>query len=139
MTTSAKKLGINGVMLVGAAGTTPTVALSDEQEVQLKCENDIVKWNTRGNPRKESGYGGQALTASAKIVKDTTNTSYTALASAATGRTMVAIKFLDKTSGAGWDADWAVAMSDEKQGIDGVITVDFEFSQSLALRDATLT
>ena len=139
MPTSAKLVGINGKMFVGAAGTTPTVAINDEQEVGLKIDNDTVTWATRGGPRADSGYGKQSLSASAKIVKDNTNTSFGLLAAACVGRTAIAIKFLDKASGAGWDADWIVGMSDEKQGMDGVITVDFDFKQSLALRDATIT
>lgn len=133
-----KLLGINGKCYVGAAGGTPTGLLEDEVSVEISIQNTIVKWHSRGKPRKDSGYGPQEITAKFSVNKDNTNTQFTALAAAATGRTLVAVKFLDKTSGNGYDGDWTVASMNEKQESEGVITVDFELALSQLYRDITV-
>jgi len=133
-----KLLGINGKILVGAAGTTPTTVLADDQGAEMDCSNEFVKWATRGNRRKNSGVGTQELTATFSVAKDSTNASYALLVAASVAATPIAIKFLDKTSGNGWDADWYVKHK-EKQSMDGVIMVDFECSFTALYRDITIT
>jgi len=133
-----KLVGINGKIMVGAAGTTPTVVLADDQGAEMDINNEFIKWATRGNRRKNAAVGTQELTATFSVVKDSTNASYVLLIAAAVAATPIAIKFLDKTSGNGWDADWYVKAK-EKQGMDGVIMVDFECAFTALYRDITIT
>ncbi len=120
-----KVLGIQGKVLVGAAGTTPTVALGDEQDVNLDCTNSMAKYATRGQRRMNSRCTTQELTMDFTVVKDFTNASFVLLHAAAMGGTSVAIKSLDKTSGYGWDADWNVSVK-EGQPIEGFTTCQFQ-------------
>lgn len=138
MTASTKLPGINGLIYVGVAGTTPTVVLADEQDVTLEIDNKAITWATRGQPREDTAYGTQALSGSTNIVKDNSNASFGILQAASMSRAYVAMKFLDKASGKGWDGDWMIEKYSEKQGTDGVIMVAISFKQSLALRDVTV-
>lgn len=120
-----KVLGIQGKLLVGAAGSTPTVVLADDTECNLNINNAMAKYSTRGQPRANARVTTQELAMDFTVVKDFSNASYVLLHAAAMGRTPIAIKSLDKTSGYGWDGDWVVS---EKQGqpLEGWTTSQFE-------------
>lgn len=136
MTADAHTLGIQGKTLVGAAGSTPTVALGDEIDVTLDCVNEMAAFATRGKPRKNHRPTTQEISAAFNCVKDFTNASFVLLHAAAMGRTAIAMKFLDKTSGYGWDGDWYVSCK-EGQPLEGWTTCDFEAKHTYDLRDLT--
>lgn len=118
--TDTHVLGVAGTLLVGAAGSTPTVALGDEIEVSIKVANNIAKRATRGSPRKTGRPSTQEVSAEFTIAKDPANASYILLRAAALAApaTAIACKFLDKTSGTGYDADWYVEGWEESQPLD---------------------
>ncbi len=107
-------LGIQGICYVGS----PTVVLGDDQEVSLKIANTVAKRATRGAPRKSARIATQELSFDMTISKDPANASYILLQQAALLRTLIAVKFLDKSSGKGWDADWAIESWEESQPMD---------------------
>jgi hypothetical protein len=113
-------LGIAGKCYVGAAGSTPTVLLNDEQEVSLKVTNTIAKRATRGSPRKSGRPSTQEISADLTIAKDPANASYILLRAAAIAApgTAIAVKFLDAVSGTGYDGDWYVESWEESQPLD---------------------
>lgn len=120
-----KVLGIQGKILIGVAGTTPTVALSDETEANLNCDNDMAGYATRGQRRKNNRCTTQDLSVDFTVVKDFTNPSFKLLYAAAMSGSPLAAKLLDNTSGYGWDGDW-VFNKKEGQPLDGWTTVQFE-------------
>lgn len=119
-----KVLGIQGKLLVGAVGSTPTVALADETEVNLDCTNEMAAYATRGQRRKNNRCTTQDLGLDFTVVKDFTNASFVLLHAAAMGSAPIAIKSLDNATGYGWDGDWAVSAK-EGQPLDGFTTVQF--------------
>ncbi len=131
-----KVLGIQGILLVGDAGATPTVALADETDVNLDCNNSMAKYATRGQPRMNSRCTTQELAMDFTVVKDFTNASFVALHAAAMGGVPIAIKALDHTSGYGWDADWNVSCK-EGQPLEGFNTVQFSCAFTSDYRDLT--
>jgi hypothetical protein len=131
-----KTLGIQGKLLVGAVGSTPTVVLADEQEVNLNCENSMAKYATRGQPRNNSRITTQDLSIDFTVVKDFTNASFVLLQAAAMARAPIAVKSLDNVSGFGWDGDWNFSMK-EGQPLDGFTTVQFTGSHTNDYRELT--
>lgn len=120
------KLGIDGLLLVGAAGSTPTVALGDETEVTLTVTNNFAKYATRGQPRMNARPTTQELSMNFTVIKDFDDASFKLLHAAAVAQTAIAIKALDTAStGYGWDADWYVSVK-EGQPLDGFNTCEFE-------------
>ncbi|MEI8021762.1 MAG: hypothetical protein WCH39_26365, partial [Schlesneria sp.] len=112
-------MGIQGVMYVGVAGTTPTTLLNDDQKLELSIKNGVAKWATRGKPRKDSGFTDQEITATMTVIKNNTNMAFLRLQAAAQTRTAVAIKSLDALGGYGVDCDWLIESYKEGQPIDG--------------------
>lgn len=118
--TDTHNLGIAGKCYVGAAGTTPTVLLNDEQEVSLKVSNTMAKRATRGSPRKSARPASQEISADLTVATDPANASYILLRAAAlaTPGTAIAVKFLDKATGTGYDGDWYIESWEESQPLD---------------------
>lgn len=120
-----RTLGIQGQVLVGSVGSTPSVALGDDIEANLNVANAMAKYATRGQKRMNSRCTTQELSADFTCIKDAADASFILLRTAAMAGTPVAIKFLDKTSGYGWDGDWNVSMK-ESQPLEGWTSVQFE-------------
>lgn len=129
-----KTLGIQGKLLVGAAGSTPTVVLGDETEVNLSVENSMAKAATRSRRRMNSRCTTQEVSMDFTVLKDFTNPSFVLLQAAAMAATPIAIKSLDNSAGYGVDADWNVSMK-EGQPLDGFDTVQFQCSYTSDYRD----
>lgn len=131
-----KTLGIQGKLLVGVAGVTPTVALADETDVNLDCNNNMAKKVTRGAPRVSNRPTTQEIGMDFTVVKDFTNAGFVMLHAAAMSRGAVAIKSLDAASGYGWDADWYVSQK-EGQPIEGFTNCQFTCAFTDDYRDLT--
>ena len=130
-------MGIQGVCYVGTAGTTPTTLLNDDQKLELTIKNGVAKWATRGQPRKNSGYTDQEITATMTVIKNNTNLLFLKIQVAAQTRTPIAIKSLDALGGFGIDCDWLVESYKEGQPIDGNDTVDIELATNELTRAIT--
>ncbi|TXI10633.1 MAG: hypothetical protein E6Q76_03750 [Rhizobium sp.] len=134
--TSTKTLGIQGRLLVGTPGVTPTDVLEDETDVNLDCNNSMAKKVTRGKPRASNRPTTQELAMDFTVVKDFGNALFLTLYTAAMNREAVAIKALDKDSGYGWDADWYVSFK-EGQPLEGWDTTQFTCAFTDDYRDLT--
>ena len=132
-------MGIQGVLYVGTAGTTPTVLLNDDQKFEISYKNGVAKWATRGKFRKSSGFTDQEVTASFTVVKNNMNPAFIQVQAGAQQQMPIAIKSLDGTAGYGVDADWLIESFKEGQPIDGNDTVDIELASYETLRTMTIT
>ena len=130
-------LGIQGELLVGTAGTTPTVALNDDTKAEINTANTMVEWNSRGQPIFTSGYGGQKISMTFEAQKNNMNVSLQALQTAFQTRIPIAVKSLDKVGGYGVDADWNVASFKETQDKEGQDVIAIELALCLLYRAVT--
>jgi hypothetical protein len=135
-------LGIQGACYLGAAGTTPTALLNDDQKVTISIDNKVVEWHTRGNPVDTSDVASQTVTASLSVVKNNKNAQFILLQTCSQQRTPIAAKFLDRITGStftgyGVDGDWTIKSYKENQDEQGVDMVDIELSLCQLYRAAT--
>jgi len=130
-------LGIQGLLMVGTAGTTPTAILLDDTKFEITLENTIVEWNTRGQPLMTSGYASQKVSATFDVQKNNMNPQFQALQIACQTRIPIAIKSLDKTAGFGVDCDWSVKSYKETQDKEGQDVVAFELALNQIYRGIT--
>lgn len=99
--------GLDAKFYYGTAGSTAANELSivsndspdlTAEEVESKYRDGWVSTDP----------GSFNLSINVTVKTDGSNAGYAALVAAATGRSLIAVKTINKTSGVGWDADFAV-------------------------------
>ena len=137
MTTSVKKIGLNGKTYYGTAGSEATNEMDIVKDVSLTLTSDEATTGDRGSRFKTTTLGQTEVAMEVTITAATAHAGYRALNNAILAGTAVAIKALDKASGEGINADFVVASRGEEQPLNGEIVVTFSLKLNTDLREPT--
>lgn len=137
MTTSVKKIGLNGKTYYGTAGSAASNEMDIIKDASLNLASDEVTTGDRGSRFKTTSLGQTEVSLELTITAATSHAGYRALNNALLAGTALAVKSLDKASGEGIDADFVVASRGEEQPLNGEIAVTFALKLNTDLREPT--
>ncbi len=118
-------IGLDAKTYYGAAGASATNELTILREVTTDMSRDDIVSAFRDADKKSHEAGQMDVTLNIVVKNKTSDLGYKALRDAFLNRTLIALKVLDKTSGEGPDADFAVLTMSRPEPIDGVLEVTF--------------
>lgn len=118
-------IGLDAKLYYGAAGSTAATELTIVREVTMESSADDIVSAFRDGTYKSHEAGQLDLTVNVTMKLKSDNAGFQSFVTAFTGRSKIALKVISKTSGVGWDADFAVISMSEPQPIDGVLEVTF--------------
>ena len=109
-----KRLGFEGILLWGAAGSTATTALTIARDVSYKLESTEADVSDRSSIIDLVDVGGVKLSLEFEVNNQDTNAFIAAARAASIAGTAIAFRTRDKTAGWGVDGDFVVSV-DESQ------------------------
>lgn len=104
----SKKVGLDGKLYYGTAGSTATNELTIVRDVTADIAVDEADASTRASGWKDYIPTMKDMTLTFDIVNDPSNAGYQALRAACMAGTPIALRSLDSASGEGPDADFCV-------------------------------
>ena len=110
----AKRMGFEGELYWGVAGSTAATELTIVRDVSYTFENDEADISDRASLINLRDVGGVTFGLEFEVNNQDTNAFIAAVRAAAIAGTAVAFRTKDKTSGWGVDGDFIVAV-DESQ------------------------
>ncbi len=132
--TVVTKIGLDAKTYYGAAGSSASTEMNIVREVTLNLAADDVVSGDRSSVFKSHGTGQIDATVDIVATCDTANAGYQALRDAFLNRTPLALKFLDKASGEGLDADFMVINMGRPEPLNGEIVSNFSVGINQSLR-----
>jgi hypothetical protein len=118
------KLGLEGKLYYGDAGSTASNELKNTKDVTLNLDSSEADVTTRGN------NGWRATVAALKdasiewaMIWDTDDAGFTAIKSAYLNGTPIALAVLDDTDGEGLDADFAITSFSREEPLEEAMSV----------------
>lgn len=118
------KLGLEGKLYFGPAGTTANTELKNAKDVTLNLESSEADVTTRAN------NGWRATVAALKdatiefsMVWDTENAGFAAIKNAYFNNTAIALAILDGENGEGLDADFAITKFNREEPLEEAMSV----------------
>lgn len=109
------KMGFEGLLYYGAAGSTASTLLTNCQDIKLDLDvergNTTVRGAGTSPPVKTSAPTAIVVGIEFTMINDTTDTALAALKTACAAGTGVALRGKDHASGKGPDADFNLSMS----------------------------
>lgn len=126
-------LGIDALLYVGTAGSTAATEVEQCQDLNYSFGPVTSKVRTRASRNATSSVVGNDVTVSFTLVNKDGVAANTTIRSAAAAGTALAFRILDKSGGAGIDADFVISQFDEAQPIEGneAYTVGLELNEDL--------
>lgn len=118
-------IGLDAKCYYGAAGASATNELTILREVTTDLSRDDIVSAFRESDKKSHEAGQMDVSVNLVVKNKTSDPGYQALRDAFLNRTLIALKILDKASGEGPDADFAVLSMSRPEPIDGVLEVTF--------------
>lgn len=118
-------IGLDAKCYYGVPGASATNELTILREVTTDLSRDDIVSAFRESDLKSHEAGQMDVTLNLVVKNKTSDAGYQALREAFLNRTLVALKVLDKASGEGPDADFAVLTMSRPEPIDGVLEVTF--------------
>lgn len=112
----AKRMGFEGLLLWGAAGSAGTTELKIARDVSYKFENAEADISDRSSIINLYEVGGVDFSLEFEINNQDTNAFIAAVRAAAVAGTAIAFRTRDKTAGWGVDGDFIVSV-DESQAL----------------------
>lgn len=120
----ASVLGMNCKAYYGDAGSTADTEITNIRDVTINLETGEADVTTRGN----SGWRATAATlkdgsVEFEMVWDTSDAAFTAIQTAWSASTAIALAFLDGESGSGLDADFVITNFSRAEPLEEAVTV----------------
>lgn len=111
----ANKMGFEGQIYYGVAGSTATTLLENVKDITLTMEptkgNTTVRGDGSAPPTQTEDVTQIVLGVEFVMLNETTDTAFEALRAAAAAGTGVALRLKDHAAGKGPDADWTLGVS----------------------------
>lgn len=121
---SLETFGFEAKMYHGTAGSSATTELDIIRDVTLTLESTEGETTTRATGGWKTYVAGlKDATIEFTLKWDPSNAGFEALRDAWVGRSLVALKILDKASGEGLDADFVVTKFSRSENLDEKIEV----------------
>lgn len=128
MTTPVKRMGFEGEIYYGAAGSTAATKLTNCRDVTYDNGHEMGDTTVRGSgsspPIKTARPVARTVSLSWTMLLKTDDTSLTAMLAAARNATAVALRVIPTSGGNGLDADCYISVSNP-QPLGGEQTVTF--------------
>lgn len=109
------KMGFEGMLYYGTAGTTAATLLENTKDITLNMEvergNTTVRGDSSGPPIETEDVTLRRVGIEFVMINDITDTAFAALNQAAADGVGVALRGKDYTSGKGPDADFTLSVS----------------------------
>lgn len=122
------KMGYEGILYYGAAGSTAATQLTNAKDIKLELDPKFGDTTVRGigssPPVETSSVCAMVVSLELTILNDTADASVTAMKNAAGAGTPVAWRGKDFASGKGPDADFVLKMS-QPWTLDGEQVITF--------------
>jgi hypothetical protein len=112
------KMGWEGRIYYGAAGSTAATQLTNVRDIKLDLDIKEGDTTVRGDssvaPIETSAVASRVCGVEFDMIRDTTDASLAAMMQAAADGTGIALRLKDHATGLGPDADFNVKLSDEQ-------------------------
>jgi phage head maturation protease len=110
----SKRMGFEGKLYWGAAGSTASTELTIARDVSYTFENDEADVSDRGSILNLKDVAGVTFGLEFEVNNNDSNAFIAAARAAAIGGTAVAFRTRDKTSGWGVDADFILGIEESQ-------------------------
>lgn len=120
------RMGIEGQLFYGAAGSTATTLANNVKDLTEAIDPQDADISARGSVIEQSGPGTIKVTISWSSNWDPADAFILAMVAAATTRVPIALRTKDYSAGKGIDGDWIVTKLDHKEPLKEGQAVDFE-------------
>lgn len=115
--TANQKMGFEGILYYGAAGSTASTQLANVRDIKITRDvergNTTVRGASDAPPIKTAHVTARMIGLEVTMVNDSTDTSLEAMRVAATDGVAVALRGKDYASGKGPDGDFTLSESEE--------------------------
>lgn len=137
----AKKMGFEGLVYIGAAGSTAATLLSNRVDTTIDTDPQMAPTTVAGAgtspPIEAEAVVSLKFSATVTMKNDTTDSALTTLRAAAAAGTPLALRMKDHASGKGYDGDVNVKESHGRP-LGGEQTFDYTFTPNDAQRTPQL-